>query len=159
MTGPQSSKLKRSHTDWEAFKTDKNSDTESDISESHQEDSNQCNSLGHLQSEATLALGNCHKIGRRKFLLQKEEQRNKEVNSLKQLIGKSAFDKLFIVNGKFNQESLSNLNTATIQVIVNDFHCKIEKLNEELVQLVIEKDELQVSQLVNDVVKLTSRQE
>ena len=78
------------------------------------------------------------------------------MNSLKQLIGKSAFDKLFIVNGKFNQESLSNLNTATIQVIVNDFHCKIEKLNEELVQLVIEKDELQVSQLVNDAAKNSS---
>ena len=65
------------------------------------------------------------------------------MNSLKQLIGKTAFEKLF-TGGKFNQESLSSLNTPTIQVIVNDFHCKIEKLNEELVQLVIEKDELQV---------------
>ena len=47
--------------------------------------------------------------------------------------------------GTFNPESLTSLNTATIQVIVNDFHSKIEKLNEELVHLVIEKDELQVN--------------
>ena len=47
--------------------------------------------------------------------------------------------------GTFNPESLTSLNTATIQVIVNDFHTKIEKLNEELVHLVIEKDELQVN--------------
>ena len=101
--------------------------------------------MGHLQSEATLALGNCHKIARRKFLLQKEEELKNEVNLLTRLIGKSASEKLF-TRGKLNLESLESLNTPTIQVIVNDFHCKIEKLNEELVQLVIEKDELQVSE-------------
>ena len=137
------SKLKRSQTDWEGFKVEK--DTISSSSESYKEESsNPDNSLGHLQSEAALALGNCYKIARRKFLQQKEEQRNSEVNSLKQLIGRSAFEKIF-VGSSFNPKSLTNLNTATIQVIVNDFHCKIEKLNEELVHLVIEKDELQVS--------------
>lgn len=37
------------------------------------------------------------------------------------------------------------MNTATLQVIVNDFHDKIEKLNEELVEELMHKDELQVS--------------
>ena len=139
-----STKLKRSHTDWEAFKTEKDSDTASNHSSStYKEESNQPSSLGHLQSEATLALGNCHKIAKRKFLAQKEEERRSEVDSLKQLIGKNSFEKVFS-GGTFNPESLTNLNTATIQVIVNDFHSKIEKLNEELVHLVIEKDELQV---------------
>ena len=140
--------MRRSHTDWEGFKTDKDdSDTTSNNSESYKEGSNPSNSLGHLQSDATVALGNCHKIARRKFLLQKEEQRANDVNSLKKLIGTSSFEKLF-AGGTFNKESLSSLNTATIQVIVNDSHCKIEKLNEELVHLVIEKDELQVSGLL-----------
>lgn len=138
------SKLKRSQTDWEGFKVEK--DTISSSSESYKEESNNPdNSLGHLQSEAALALGNCYKIARRKFLQQKEEQRNNEVNSLKQLIGRSAFEKIF-VGSSFNPKSLTSLNTPTIQVIVNDFHCKIEKLNEELVHLVIEKDELQIEQ-------------
>ena len=138
------SKLKRSHTDWEAFKTEKDSDSASNHSSgSYKDDSNPPSSLGHLQSEATLALGNCHKIAKRKFLAQKEEERLHEVNSLKQLIGKNSFEKVFS-GSTFNPESLSSLNTATIQVIVNDFHSKIEKLNEELVHLVIEKDELQV---------------
>ena len=77
-------------------------------------------------------------------MVQKEEERRHEVNSLKQLIGKNSFEKVF-AGGTFNPESLTSLNTATIQVIVNDFHSKIEKLNEELVHLVIEKDELQVT--------------
>ena len=38
------------------------------------------------------------------------------------------------------------MNTATLQVIVNDFHNKIEKLNEELVEELMHKDELQQEQ-------------
>ena len=139
-----SSKLRRSHTDWEGFKSEKDSETSSNNSEPSKEDSNAFNSLGHLQSEAAIALGNCHKIARRKFLLQKEQQLKNDVHFLTQLIGRSAGEKLF-TGGKINEESLTSFNTATIQVIVNDFHTKIENLNEELVHLVIEKDELQVS--------------
>ena len=77
-------------------------------------------------------------------MLQKEQQLKNDVHFLTQLIGRSAGEKLF-TGGKINEESLTSFNTATIQVIVNDFHTKIENLNEELVHLVIEKDELQVS--------------
>ena len=48
--------------------------------------------------------------------------------------------------GRFTTESLCNLNNPTLQVIVNDLHSKIERLNENLVFLVIEKDELQIEQ-------------
>jgi hypothetical protein len=69
------------------------------------------------------------------------EKRNRtfhEVNTFNQLIGKS-------IEGKLNAELLSQMNTATVQVIVNDFHNKIENLNEELVNELMKKDELQVS--------------
>ena len=68
------------------------------------------------------------------------EKRNRtfhEVNTFNKLIGKS-------IEGKLNTEILSQMNTATIQVIVNDFHNKIENLNEELVNELMKKDELQV---------------
>lgn len=59
--------------------------------------------------------------------------------SFNQLIGKS-------IEGDLTQEVLSQMNTATLQVIVNDFHNKIEKLNEELVEELMHKDELQQEQ-------------
>ena len=68
------------------------------------------------------------------------EKRNRtfhEVNTFNQLIGKS-------IEGKLNADLLSQMNTATVQVIVNDFHNKIENLNEELVNELMKKDELQV---------------
>ena len=71
------------------------------------------------------------------------EKRNRtfhEVNTFNKLIGKS-------IEGKLNTEILSQMNTATIQVIVNDFHNKIENLNEELVNELMKKDELQVNLL------------
>jgi hypothetical protein len=37
--------------------------------------------------------------------------------------------------------------TALLQVIVNDFHTRIERLNEKLVGELLQKDELQVRRL------------
>ena len=96
-----------------------------------------------MQTDAALALGNCHKIARRKFLLQKEGELKHEAHLFTQLVGARISG--ILTKEKIDQESLLNLNNPTLQVIVNDFHSRIEKLNEELVNLVIEKDELQVN--------------
>ena len=95
-----------------------------------------------LQSEAAVALANCDKIARRKFLIQRQQELANQESQLELLLGKKIPRD---AGGKFKQESLCDLNTSTLQVIVNDLHSKIERLNEQLMHLVIEKDELQVS--------------
>ena len=94
-----------------------------------------------LQSEAAIALANCDKIARRKFLIQRQQELANQESQLELLLGKKIPRD---AGGKFKQESLCDLNTSTLQVIVNDLHSKIERLNEQLMHLVIEKDELQV---------------
>lgn len=81
----------------------------------------------------------CKQDARRKMMLEKRNRNFIEVNSFNKLIGRS-------IEGKLNQEILSQMNTATIQVIFNHFHNKIENLNEELVKELIKKDELQIEQ-------------
>jgi len=91
-----------------------------------------------------LALTNCHKIARRKFQILKQKEVESEENKLEKLLGrKIPRDE---ATGRFTVESLCHLNTPTLQVIVNDLHSKIERLNEHLVLQVIEKDELQIEQ-------------
>lgn len=47
---------------------------------------------------------------------------------------------------RVSRKFLTNLNIAQLQVIVNDLQRYIELLNDELVQLLMERDELQMSQ-------------
>lgn len=84
-------------------------------------------------------LARCKQDAKRKMIVEKRNRKFHELNSFNQLIGKS-------IEGDLTQEVLSQMNTATLQVIVNDFHDKIEKLNEELVEELMHKDELQQEQ-------------
>ena len=85
----------------------------------------------------TQKLANCKDIARRKILIEKRNRKFHHINTLNKLIGKS-------IEIKLSSDILSQMNTPTIQVIVNDFHSKIENLNEELVNELMQKDELQV---------------
>jgi hypothetical protein len=87
----------------------------------------------------TQKLANCKDIARRKILIEKRNRKFHHINTLNKLIGKS-------IEIKLSSEILSQMNTPTIQVIVNDFHSKIENLNEELVNELMQKDELQIEQ-------------
>ena len=82
-------------------------------------------------------LARCKQVAHRKMMIEKRNRTFHEVNTFNKLIGRS-------LEGRLDQEILSQMNTATIQVIVNDFHNKIERLNEELVRELMKKDELQV---------------
>ena len=84
-------------------------------------------------------LAKCKQDAHRKMTIEKQNRKFHEVNTFNQLIGKS-------IEGDLNEDILSHMNTATLQVIVNDFHNKIEKLNEELVEELMRKDELQIEQ-------------
>lgn len=106
----------------------------------HQKNSFQ-NQADETASSANVAykLSKCKQDAHRKMIVEKRNRTFHEVNTFNQLIGKS-------IEGKLNADLLSQMNTATIQVIVNDFHNKIENLNEELVNELMKKDELQIEQ-------------
>lgn len=89
--------------------------------------------------EYTQKLANCKDIARRKIFIEKRNRKFHHINTLNKLIGKS-------IEIKLSSDILSQMNTPTIQVIVNDFHSKIENLNEELVNELMQKDELQIEQ-------------
>lgn len=52
---------------------------------------------------------------------------------------------------------LTDMNIAQLQVIVNELHTQIEFLNEKLVQFLMERDELHMSQdsMLVDIEDLT----
>lgn len=52
---------------------------------------------------------------------------------------------------------LTDMNVAQLQVIVNEFHTQIERLNENLVQYLMERDDLHMSQdsMLVDIEDLT----
>ena len=93
------------------------------------------NSSAYTQVACRLA--ECKDIARRKILIEQRNRKFHQINTISRLIGKS-------IESRLSDEILSQMNTPTLQVIVNDFHSKIEALNEELVHELMQKDELQV---------------
>merc|ERR1711874_237512 len=89
-----------------------------------------------VQVAARLALGQCKQVARRQMVL--EKQKTLEEDSLRKLLG--------VGSSEINPGILRGYNIATLQVIVNDFREKIECYNNELVKMLIEKDELQNEQ-------------
>jgi len=89
-----------------------------------------------LQNSARLALAQCSSVARRQVSLERQER---NCNSrLHKLLGVS--------DAELTPKLLSTYNINTLQVIVNDFRERIEQYNGELVQMLIEKDELQQEQ-------------
>lgn len=132
----------RSRTDWESFR---NPDLESPRSfqsssaSSHQDEKRRLKfkkKLSKLQKEVQANLGDCQAIAKK--LVDKERLKRGQTNPLLQLLGVS--------NDRFTVSQLAKYNLASLQVIVNHLHNQIESHNQELVQLLIQKDELQIEQ-------------
>ncbi|XP_067668533.1 IQCJ-SCHIP1 readthrough transcript protein-like isoform X1 [Haliotis asinina] len=60
---------------------------------------------------------------------------------------------------KINKKVLHDMNLAQLQVLVNDLHTQIEGLNEELVQMLMERDDLHMEQdsMLVDIEDLSRR--
>lgn len=58
---------------------------------------------------------------------------------------------------RVSRQMLTDMNIAQLQVIVNELHTQIEFLNEKLVQFLMERDELHMSQdsMLVDIEDLT----
>lgn len=134
----------RSRSDWEAFR---NPDLSRPVIEDEEgvtpeEARNQRNRAREarkkrkIQAAARVALGQCKQVARRQMVL--ERQKRSAESPLRKLLG--------VDNSEINRKLLDGFNVATLQVIVNDFREKIECYNNELVQMLMEKDELQNEQ-------------
>ncbi|GFN73908.1 schwannomin-interacting protein 1 [Plakobranchus ocellatus] len=106
-----------------------------------------------LQSEATLALAQASTMARMQLEVEKQ---NKKKSPIADMVGIPTLGngrRLRLSRAKLNEMSLGQL-----QVLVNDLHSQIELLNEDLVHLLIERDDLHMEQdsMLVDIEDLTS---
>lgn len=99
-----------------------------------------------LQTEARLALAQAKDRAR----LQMEAERHRAQTSPITQMLRDSLNKVGIKfpedRRRLSRQMLTDMNVAQLQVIVNDLHTQIEILNESLVKLLMERDELHMSQ-------------
>ncbi|KAL5004856.1 hypothetical protein ScPMuIL_018312 [Solemya velum] len=94
-----------------------------------------------LQNEAKLALAQAGTMAHMQLQLEKQM---KKKSPIAEIVGVPIFG-----DGRRKRMSsriFQDMNLAQIQVLVNDLHSQIENLNEELVKLLMERDELHMEQ-------------
>jgi len=89
-----------------------------------------------IQATAKVSLSQCKHVAKRQ--LAAEKQKRLDDDPLKKLLGVSSND--------INQDLLSGYNINILQFVLNDFREKIEQHSTELVNLLIQKDELETEQ-------------
>ncbi|XP_076311652.1 uncharacterized protein LOC143225684 isoform X2 [Tachypleus tridentatus] len=103
-----------------------------------------------LQAEARIALAQAKEMAR--MQMEVERQRKKK-SPIADIVG------FILPDGRhrLSRQILTDMNVAQLQVIVNDLHTQIENLNEELVQLLLERDDLNMQQdsMLVDIEDLT----
>ena len=93
-----------------------------------------------LQTEARLALAQAKQMAR----MQMEIERQSRKSPISDVV-RVAFQKIGVPfpdgRRRVSRQLLTEMNIAQLQVIVNDFHSRIEGLNEALVRYLMERDE------------------
>ncbi|XP_071798391.1 uncharacterized protein [Asterias amurensis] len=98
-----------------------------------------------LQDEARMALARAEPLARMQMEFERQQRKKSPVTELAGVSGMTDIsDRLY--GKKFTQRALKNMSVSKLQFVVNDLHSQIESLNEELVQLLIRRDELQMEQ-------------
>lgn len=103
-----------------------------------------------LQAEARHALAQAKEMAR--MQMEVERQRKKK-SPIAEIVGLPFPDGRY----RFSRHMLMDMNVAQLQVIVNDMHSQIESLNEDLVRLLLERDDLHMEQdsMLVDIEDLT----
>ncbi|XP_035827672.1 schwannomin-interacting protein 1 [Aplysia californica] len=106
-----------------------------------------------LQSEATLALAQASTMARMQLEVEKQSKKKSPIADMVGIPTLGGGRRLRLTGGK-----LQEMNLAQLQVLVNDLHSQIELLNEDLVHLLIERDDLHMEQdsMLVDIEDLTS---
>lgn len=100
--------------------------------------------LAKLQKEVKCNLQECRQIAKRQ--IDRSKNRRFLNDPLGKLMSLPALDPEATCGRKFDAAFLHTLNEAKLQIIVNHYHNDFERLNEELMQLLLAKDELQIEQ-------------
>jgi len=101
-------------------------------------------SLVKLQTEVKGNLEDCRLSAKRQ--IDRSKCRRHRSDTLGKLLSLPALEPETTCGRKFDAAFLHTLNVAKLQVIVNHYHNDFERLNDELVQLLLDKDELQIEQ-------------
>ncbi|XP_051965946.1 schwannomin-interacting protein 1 isoform X2 [Xyrauchen texanus] len=130
-------------------------DTTEDDSESL-EDMDFLSRQKKLQAEAKLALAMAKPMA--KMQVQVEKQKRKK-SPVADLLPHMPHISECLMKRSLKHTDLRDMTLGQLQVIVNDLHSQIEGLNEELVQLLLMRDELQMEQdaMLVDIEDLTRR--
>ncbi|XP_072033868.1 uncharacterized protein [Amphiura filiformis] len=98
-----------------------------------------------LQEEARIALARAEPLARMQMELERQQRKKSPVT---ELAGVTGLRDITISLGcrKFTRRALRNMSISKLQFIVNDLHSQIESLNEELVKVLIVRDELHMEQ-------------
>ena len=100
--------------------------------------------LVKLQKEVKRNLQDCRHTAQRQ--IERSKNRRQDDDPLGRLLTLPALDLNATSGRKFDAGFLKSLNVAKLQIIVNHFHNDFERLNEELMRLLLDKDELQIEQ-------------
>ncbi|CAH0382123.1 unnamed protein product [Bemisia tabaci] len=110
-----------------------------------------------LQADARQALAEAKETARRQMEIERERMTTSPITDML----RASLTKVGVPfpeeRRRLSRQLLTNLNVAQLQVIVNDLHTQIEILNEDLVKMLMERDELHMGQdsMLVDIEDLT----
>ncbi|XP_060572033.1 schwannomin-interacting protein 1-like [Ruditapes philippinarum] len=109
-----------------------------------------------LQNEAKMALAQAGSMAHMQLEIEKQL---KKKSPMAEMVGIPGLGEKH--RKKLSLRQLQQMNLASIQVLYNDLQTQIESLNEELVHLLMERDELHMAQdsMLVDIEDLTRRAE
>ncbi|KAK2177646.1 hypothetical protein NP493_587g00021 [Ridgeia piscesae] len=94
-----------------------------------------------LQAEATMALAQVRPMAHMQLEVEKQLRKKSPIAEIVGIPGVGDGTRV-----RFGRQRLEQMNVARLQVILNDLHTQIENLNEELVQMLVERDDLHMEQ-------------
>ncbi|XP_072180631.1 uncharacterized protein [Diadema setosum] len=92
-----------------------------------------------LQEEARIAWAKAEPLAKLQMELERQQRKNSPTSELAQVSGLGDFP-TSLLGKRFQYKALSRMSISKLQIIVNDLHSQIERLNEELVQCLLARD-------------------
>ncbi|XP_066254783.1 uncharacterized protein Schip1 isoform X2 [Euwallacea similis] len=110
-----------------------------------------------LQTEARMALAQAKQMARMQMEIERQKQKKSPITEMV----RHSLEKVGIPfpenKRRLSRQILTEMNVAQLQVIVNDLHTQIETLNEQLVKMLMSRDDLHMEQdsMLVDIEDLT----
>eukprot|EP00057_Strongylocentrotus_purpuratus_P025755 XP_011680229.1 PREDICTED: uncharacterized protein DDB_G0283697 isoform X4 [Strongylocentrotus purpuratus] len=93
----------------------------------------------HLQEEARIAWSKAEPLAKLQMELERQQRKSSPSSALCHLSGLGDLP-ISLLGKRFQYKTLSRMNVSKLQIILNDLHSQIERLNEDLVQCLLARD-------------------